>query len=97
MSEKGYVINNETVAAMLTASNLTPDICNALGTAMQTLMNAIEADEKHLVPDHKQAYKALLQECRALMQEIGADVTDAGRATKTKALTYQAILEKKIR
>lgn len=97
MSGKGYVINNETVAAMLTASNLTPDICNALGTAMQTLMNAIEADEKHLVPDHKRAYKDLLQECKALMQEISADVTAAGMGTKTRALTYQSIIEKKIR
>lgn len=97
MYEEGYVVTNETVAAMLTASNLTPGICNALGTAMMTLISAIEEDEKHMVPDHKQAYKALLQECRALMQEIAADVTDAGRGTKTKALTYQAILEKKIR
>ena len=82
---------------MLTASNLTPDICNALGTAMVTLMGAIEDDEKHMVQAHKQAYKDLLQECRILMQEISTDVTVAGEVTKKKALTYQAILDKKIR
>ena len=97
MSWKKYNITNETVAAMLTASNLTPGICETLGTAMQTLMTAFEEDEKNLVREHRQAYKELLLECRALLQEISADVNNAGMGTKVLALQYQEIIERKLR
>ena len=65
--------------------------------ATQALEQAllIELEKKAEEYEYLLAESEVLQD--ELMQEIAADVTDAGRGTKTKALTYQAILEKKIR
>ena len=97
MADKKYTITAEAVTAMMTYSNITPEIMDDLTAAISTLMNAFEDDWKNIVGDHVSAYKNLLQECKSLMQAITADVEDTGSKTLTKAKTYSEILSQKIR
>jgi len=97
MSERKYSVTAETVMAMMTYTNLTPEILDEITNAISTLISAFEADWQNIVSDHVQSYKELLYECKGLMQIITTDVSDTADSTLKKAKKYSEILSQKIR
>lgn len=97
MSEFGYQITAESIAAMIQYCNVTPQVLQDIITTIRNLMDTYEAVEAKLVPAHRRAYRDVLCTCRDMLRVIAEDVNATSIRIGTLARDYADIIDTHMR